>query len=81
MVQLMPRVKPAQIQPGSKTSAPASRDSGRGPRRNLGELHMRRYQHGADLPIGTLLASLASRSDLSDLLGRRTRQIICQTNH
>jgi hypothetical protein len=43
--------------------------------------HHPRPAHGADLPIGTLLASLASRSDLSDLLGCRTRQIICQTNH
>jgi len=33
---------------------------------------------GAELPIGTLLAPLASRSDL---LGCRIRQIICQTNH
>jgi hypothetical protein len=43
-----------------------------------------RPAHGADLPIGTLLASLASRSDLPDLpdlLGCRTRQIICQTDH
>src|SRR5438034_5341261 len=31
--------------------------------------HHPRPAHGADLPIGTLLASLASRSDLSDLLG------------
>jgi hypothetical protein len=42
--------------------------------------HHPRPAHGADLPIGTLLASLASRSDLSDLLGCRIRQIICPTN-
>jgi len=40
-----------------------------------------RSAHCADLPIGTLLASLASRSDLPDLLGCRTRQINCQTDH
>jgi hypothetical protein len=40
--------------------------------------HHPRPAHSADLPIGTLLASLASRSDL---LGCRTRQIICQTDH
>ncbi len=43
--------------------------------------HHPRPAHSADLLIGTLLASLASRSDLPDLLGCRTRQIIWQTDH
>ena len=39
--------------------------------------HHRRPAHSADLPVGSLLVSLASRSDLP---GCRTRQIICQTD-